>query len=136
MRWTSNGFLVYGRSAFTTSGPIEMLGTKCPSITSTWIQSAPAASTARTSSPSRAKSPARIEGAMTRGCRISSVPGERLSNEDGRRDTEPLSQGAGLPRVDLALASQYLADVGLRAKDVREIALTQIALLHEKSKHC
>src|SRR6202047_5675355 len=50
-----------------TSGPKEMLGTKCPSITSRWIQSAPAASTARTSSPSLAKSEARIDGAMTRG---------------------------------------------------------------------
>ena len=53
--------------AFTTSGPKVMLGTKCPSITSRWIQSAPAASTARTSSPSLAKSAARIDGAMTRG---------------------------------------------------------------------
>src|SRR5437879_5044351 len=44
-----------------------MFGTKCPSITSRWIQSAPAASTARTSSPSLAKSAARIDGAMTRG---------------------------------------------------------------------
>src|ERR1700739_136902 len=44
-----------------------MLGTKCPSITSRWIQSAPAASTARTSSPSLAKSEARIDGAITRG---------------------------------------------------------------------
>src|ERR1041385_1224935 len=44
-----------------------MLGTKCPSITSRWIQSAPAVSTARTSSPSLAKSEARIDGAITRG---------------------------------------------------------------------
>ena len=44
-----------------------MLGTKCPSITSRWIQSAPAASTARTSSPSFEKSEARIEGAMKSG---------------------------------------------------------------------
>src|SRR5947207_2922219 len=44
-----------------------MLGTKCPSITSRWIQSAPAASTLRTSSPSLEKSDARIDGAMTRG---------------------------------------------------------------------
>src|SRR6266567_8164159 len=43
-----------------------MLGTKCPSITSRWIQSAPAASTARTSSPSLEKSEARIEGAIAR----------------------------------------------------------------------
>ena len=44
-----------------------MLGTKCPSITSRWIQSAPAASTARTSSPSFEKSEARIDGAIMRG---------------------------------------------------------------------
>src|SRR3954471_24908029 len=45
-----------------------MLGTKCPSMTSTWIQSAPAASIARTSSPSLAKSAERIEGAIRTGC--------------------------------------------------------------------
>ena len=56
-----------GRSAFTTPGPIEIFGTKCPSITSTWIQSAPAASMARTSSPSLAKSADRIEGEMMSG---------------------------------------------------------------------
>src|ERR1700755_1514485 len=44
-----------------------MFGTKCPSITSRWIQSAPAASTARTSSPSLEKSDAKIDVAMTRG---------------------------------------------------------------------
>ncbi len=54
-----------------------MLGTKWPSITSTWIQSAPAASTARTSSPSRAKSAARIDGAISRGRCIGQAPGRR-----------------------------------------------------------
>src|SRR5580704_15352825 len=44
-----------------------MFGTKCPSITSRWIQSAPAASTAQTSSPSFEKSDARIEGAIASG---------------------------------------------------------------------
>src|SRR6201999_3034395 len=56
-----------GRIDLITSGPKEMLGTKWPSITSRWIQSAPAASTARTSSPSLAKSEARIDGAITSG---------------------------------------------------------------------
>src|SRR5690348_2081447 len=37
-------------------------------ITSKWIQSAPAASTASTSSPSRAKSAERIEGQMMQDC--------------------------------------------------------------------
>src|SRR4051794_30595260 len=44
-----------------------MFGTKCPSMTSRWIQSAPAASTARISSPSLEKSDAKIDGAMTSG---------------------------------------------------------------------
>ena len=67
---TSSGFFVRRRSAFTTSGPMVILGTKCPSITSTWIQSAPAASTDCTSSPSLAKSADRIDGAMRSGRRI------------------------------------------------------------------
>src|SRR6185312_4725919 len=37
IRWQSRGFAVCGRIALTTSGPIEMLGTKWPSMTSTWI---------------------------------------------------------------------------------------------------
>src|SRR3954465_5570987 len=67
IRCASKIFLVCGRIALMTSGPYEMLGTKCPSMTSRWIQSAPAASTARTSSPSLEKSEARIEGAIARG---------------------------------------------------------------------
>ena len=55
------------RTAATTSGPKLMSGTKRPSITSTWIQSAPAASTARTSFARRPKSAARIDGATTIG---------------------------------------------------------------------
>src|SRR4051812_143290 len=85
IRCTSKIFLLCGRSAFTTSGPIEILGTKCPSITSTCTQSAPAASIARTSSPSLAKSDARIGGAMGRGRDIS-VSGDavRVSRGGGR----------------------------------------------------
>src|SRR6187551_991284 len=44
-----------------------MLGTKCPSMTSTWIQSAPADSTVRISSPSLAKSAERMDGATMSG---------------------------------------------------------------------
>ena len=61
------GIVTCGRIAFTTTGPMVMLGTKWPSITSTCSQSAPAASTARASSPSLAKSADRIEGAMMQG---------------------------------------------------------------------
>jgi len=52
------------RIAATTDGPMVMLGTKRPSITSTWSMSAPAFSTARTSSASRPKSAERSDGAM------------------------------------------------------------------------
>src|SRR5580692_11539720 len=63
MRWTSSGSRVTGRSDLTTTGPILMFGTKWPSMTSTWIRSAPARSASRTWSPRRAKSAARMEGA-------------------------------------------------------------------------
>ena len=56
---------VSGRRAATTGGPKVMLGTKWPSITSRWIQSAPAAAMSRTSWPSLEKSAARIDGART-----------------------------------------------------------------------
>jgi hypothetical protein len=52
------------RTDFRTGIPMDMFGTKWPSITSKWITSAPAASPARTSSPSRAKSADRIDGAI------------------------------------------------------------------------
>jgi len=47
-----------------TGGPIVRLGTKCPSITSTWMKSAPPASTVRIASPRHAKSAERIDGAI------------------------------------------------------------------------
>ena len=64
IRCTSRGRLVAARTASITTGPMVRLGTKCPSITSTWIQSAPAFSTARISSASRPKSAERIDGAI------------------------------------------------------------------------
>ena len=47
----------------TTIGPSVIDGTKCPSMTSTWMTRAPAASTSSTCAPSRAKSAERIDGA-------------------------------------------------------------------------
>ena len=47
-------------------GPKVIGGTKCPSITSTWITRAPAASTSATCAPRRAKSADRIDGATRR----------------------------------------------------------------------
>src|SRR5450759_135816 len=63
MRWQSSGKSVTLRSDFTTGGPIVMLGTKWPSITSTCSKDAPPSNTAWTCSPSRAKSADNIDGA-------------------------------------------------------------------------
>src|SRR5215471_3846027 len=85
IRWISNGKRVTRRSDWTIGAPIEMLGTKCPSITSTWIRSAPARSASATCSPKRAKSAARIEGAsFTPSFTISVLP-SLLSGTAGMR---------------------------------------------------
>src|ERR1700751_686045 len=85
IRCTSTGFFVALRTASTTTGPIVMFGTKRPSMTSTWIQSAPASSTARTSAASRPKSTDKIEGETMTGRLICA----RLS-----RDRAPLPPAA------------------------------------------
>ena len=58
-----------------TSGPNVRLGTNRPSITSHWMRSTPAFSSAITSSPRRAKSAGRTDGAISIG---RSVPGLTL----------------------------------------------------------
>src|SRR2546427_10799681 len=63
MRWTSNGRPVARRRSVTIFGPNVRFGTKCPSMTSTWSQSAPPASAAAAASANRAKSADRIDGA-------------------------------------------------------------------------
>ena len=50
-----------------------MLGTKWPSMTSTWMRSAPAFSIASISAPRREKSADRIEGAMRTGLAIGPI---------------------------------------------------------------
>src|SRR5436189_768296 len=77
MRCTSKGLWLCLRSAFTTIGPIVRLGTKWLSITSTWIQSAPASPIASISRPRLAKSADRMEGAMRTGCCGTVVSGAR-----------------------------------------------------------
>ena len=48
-----------------TSGPMLRFGTKCPSMTSTWMRRTPASSASDTWVPSRRKSADRIEGAIS-----------------------------------------------------------------------
>src|SRR3954471_14243343 len=64
MRCASNGTDVCGRQAATTSGPTVRFGTNCPSMMSHWIRSTPAFSRAAHSSPRRAKSAGRTDGAI------------------------------------------------------------------------
>ena len=69
IRWTS--YSTPGRprstSALRTCGPIDSGGTKWPSMMSTWMTVAPASTTSATCAPRRAKSAARMLGAMRRG---------------------------------------------------------------------
>src|SRR5713226_7833480 len=65
MRWQSSGSRVALRSDFTTGGPIVKLGTKCPSMMSTWITLAPPSVARSTWSAKWAKSAERIEGASS-----------------------------------------------------------------------
>src|SRR5687768_13833105 len=95
MRWTSTGSEVARRTASVTSGPIVICGTKCPSITSTWIQSAPACSASTTCSRSRPKSADRIEGASltllivgSRASALDDLDSTRTRHDHGRGHAE------------------------------------------------
>src|SRR5208337_2298641 len=65
IRWQSSGSLVALRRLFTTGGPMVMLGTKWPSITSTWTVVPPPRSAAAIWSARRAKSAERMEGSSS-----------------------------------------------------------------------
>src|SRR3954447_15887925 len=67
MRCASNSTEACGRHAAMMSGPNVRFGTKRPSITSHWMRSTPASSSAAISSPKRAKSAGRTEGAISIG---------------------------------------------------------------------
>ena len=98
IRWASNGRSVQERAEWMTSGPNVRLGTNWPSMTSHWMRSTPALSSAVTASPRRAKSTGSTDGAIWigRASRASprasersgsaiSVDGTRRSLADGAR---------------------------------------------------
>src|SRR5438105_593607 len=64
------------------------LGTKCPSITSMWMKSAPALSTASTSAPSRAKSADKIDGAMRILLAMHKASARFRESRQGKKDVE------------------------------------------------
>src|SRR5918996_898203 len=90
IRWISNGKRVTRRSDATIGTPIEMLGTKCPSMTSTWMRSAPACSASPTCLPKCAKSAERMDGASLIMLLISSIP---LADHFFRRQHYPSGVG-------------------------------------------
>src|SRR5262245_25066737 len=92
--------------AFTTGGPIVMFGTNIPSMTSTWSQSAPAASTAAISSPSLAKSAERIDGA-TRTGDVIGAPSLAVLRALGKSDCRGLPQLLALPLRQLSHALRF-----------------------------
>src|SRR5688572_338785 len=65
MRWASNTTAACARQAAMTSGPKVRLGTKRPSITSHWMRSTPASSSAATSAPNLEKSAGRTDGTIS-----------------------------------------------------------------------
>src|SRR4051794_12064013 len=98
-----------------------MLGTKWPSITSTWIQSAPAASIASISALNFEKSAERIEGAIRTGLAIrlsagfrhwlqrSPVPSHRQQQGQGGQPDHPglvAVMGVGEGAADDGIADQ------------------------------
>ena len=69
-QWASNGTVTRSRTDAMMSGPNVRLGTNWPSITSHWMRSTPAFSSAATSSPSREKSAGSTDGAIWIGSAI------------------------------------------------------------------
>src|SRR6185312_7104577 len=57
------------------------------------------------------------------------------SDKDCGRDAEPIGQRTRLASVNFAFAVQHLTDIRLGAKNLREVSLPQVVLLHEKSEH-
>ncbi len=99
------------RSDFTTGGPIVRLGTKWPSITSTWRRSASAA-TRSTSSASWAKSADRIDGAIFMASPRATAATRRPSPRSGARAKRAATihpVGAGVVREQDRAASARLA---------------------------
>ena len=111
------------------SGPIVIGGTNRPSITSTWIRRAPAAITSSTCAPSRAKSAARIDGAIRRVVnRSAGLMAVRSSDRPQHRMAAMLAdhvRGTAHPHDCLVLAAvRALRDelVALEAEDAAEAA--------------
>src|SRR6266403_342779 len=119
IRCVSSGRRVTRRTDCTTAGPIERLGTKCPSMTSTWMRSAPARSASVTCSPRRAKSAARIEGAS----RTRSLRSGTGFLEDVHELVVPagdLGDGLLSGRLFAPPADQWLPEVGAADREPDE----------------
>src|SRR4051794_15424008 len=134
----------WSRSASTMRSPMEIGGTKWPSITSTWMTFAPASITSATCSPSRAKSEARIDGATRMLSRSSrGTPASYPRNTKGPRILPGalralLRCSPGLPR-DAVVLRGLLAVLrgvllGLRSRTVHPLAVAADGV-HQVSGH-
>src|SRR5208282_138092 len=94
----SSGSFVRDRTAPTRAGPNEMFGTKWPSITSRWNESAPPASATRIADARSAKSALRREGASRRRGALSTSAGtlgRYLGDPASFRSAQRNSLGSG-----------------------------------------
>src|ERR1019366_291492 len=85
IRWQSSGTSTASRSEATTGGPIVILGTKWPSMTSTWRRVAPPRTASLASSARRAKSADNMDGAISIKTKLlSGAFHQILAREEGR----------------------------------------------------
>src|SRR5262245_19976509 len=123
------------------AGPIDRFGTKCPSMTSTWMRSAPARSASATCSPRRAKSAARIEGASRTRCFRSGgtgLPESPVATDETvrRRVVAELWLGLALELGDDSLGQllAQLDDPLVERVDVPDGALREDAVLVQRDE--
>ena len=105
-----------------TSGPKVRLGTNWPSITSHWMRSTPASSSAATSSPRRAKSAGRTDGRSPPFCSSWRDPIRCRWHRtacDGRGEFTGRDRHGSARSSSAAHASSASSHVSLRASTVR-----------------
>ena len=104
------------RTASTTSGPMVMLGTKRPSITSTWIQSAPAASTARDLLGEAAEVGGEDGGGDPIGGRHGRVSRAALPSRAAKKPSAPCRCGSVRRRSPLGVSARGAAGAAASAR--------------------
>src|SRR5258705_8369383 len=134
MRCRSSGRRVRFRMDSITGGPMLRLGTKWPSMTSTWSRSAPAVSTRAMASPSAAKSADRMRGAIFMMRRpYSKVPRVAKGGSGSRPPHQP-HRGEAVGAVDVGQAADHAGRVGLHREAGGRIR-APVGMLVEEGPH-